>query len=191
MRWLVGFHGQGETAAVHFEALRALASGPSWGLVSVQGLNRYYTRANRVVAGWMTHEDRTLAIADTIVYVGSVVSAILEAHGPAERLVYCGFSQGAGTAYRAAACAGHPSDALIVLAGDVPPDVAPVAARLPLVLLGRGSADGWYTEARATADLVVLRGAGARVETVVFDGGHEWHPTFIARGRAVLTALET
>lgn len=190
VRWLMGFHGQGETAAVHLEALQALGADRGWGLVSVQGLNRYYTRAHRVVAGWMTREDRELAIADTVAYVGQVVSAVLGAHGPADRLVYCGFSQGAGTAYRAAAFAGHPSDALIVLAGDVPPDVAPVAGRLPPVLLGRGSTDGWYTDAKATADLDVLRSAGASVDTLIFDGGHEWHPAFIDRARAFLAALD-
>ena len=61
---LVGFHGYQENAAIQLDVLRKIAGGRSIGLVSIQGLHRFYTRANDVVAGWMTKEDRELAIAD-------------------------------------------------------------------------------------------------------------------------------
>jgi predicted esterase len=91
-------------------------------------------------------------------------------------------------AYRAAAF-GAPASGLIVLAGDVPPDVAPRAAALPPILIGRGTTDHWYTEAKAIADREVLAGAGARVESHEFDGGHVWDSTFIARASAWLDTL--
>ena len=76
-------------------------------------------------------------------------------------------------AYRAAvhlAAAG-----VVVLAGDVPPDVT---RELPEVLIGRGRSDSWYTEARMAADLSRLRDMAPRVDTCVFDGGHEWTDEF-------------
>ncbi|MGE0041085.1 MAG: alpha/beta hydrolase [Vicinamibacterales bacterium] len=184
--WLVGFHGQGETAAIQLEALSRMRPGPEWGLVSVQGLHRYYARTGDVVAAWMTREDRELAIADNIAYVAAVVAAVGAAHGPPSALVYSGFSQGVAMAYRAAAAAGHPCAGIVVLGGDVPPDVAPAAAALPPVLLGRGAADPLYPAARAERDLAVLRDAGATVELCEFDAAHAYGPAFDERARTFL-----
>jgi len=188
---LVGFHGYRENAAIHLEVLRRIARsmpteapgakvGPL-NLISVQALNRFYTRENAVVAGWMTSEDRELAIADNIGYVAAVLAEVAGEAGITRPLFYVGFSQGVAMAYRAAAFVQRPCDGVISLAGDVPPDVAPVAAGLPPILLGRGRADQWYTEEKAAADLVVLRGAGVTVAEHVFEGGHEWDESFIAR----------
>jgi predicted esterase len=177
---LVGFHGQAETAGRHLDTLRAIAAGRPWRLVSIQALNRHYTRAGEVVASWMTREDRELAIADNLAYVRSVVDEVTRACRPAP-LVYVGFSQGVAMAYRAAAFAGAACHGLILLAGDLPPDVAPAASRLPPLLLGRGEGDRWYTADKARADIAALEGAGVDVQEHVFDGGHEWHESFVTR----------
>ena len=177
---LVGFHGYQENAAINLEALRSIANGRPIGLVSVQGLHRFYTRANDVVAGWMTKEDRELAIADNTAYVARVLSAVADEFGITRPLIYVGFSQGVAMAYRAAVLVQRPCDGIIALAGDVPPDVAPLAASLPAVLLGRGTEDTWYDAEKAAADLAVLRPATSVVEHV-FKGGHAWDPGFIAR----------
>lgn len=178
---LVGFHGYQENAAIHLAVLRRIANGRALNLISVQALNRFYTRANAVVAGWMTSEDRELAIADNIAYVAAVLAELAGEPGITRPMIYAGFSQGVAMAYRAAAFGQRPCDGVIALAGDVPPDVAPVATGLPPVLLGRGRADRWYTEAKAAADLAVLRGAGITVGEHVFEGGHEWDESFVAR----------
>jgi predicted esterase len=186
---LIGFHGYAESAAEMMNELLRIRGDRSWLAVSVQALNRFYNRSNdSIVANWMTREDRELAIADNLAYVTGVVAAIRTSHPTNERLVYVGFSQGAAMAYRAAAF-GAPASGLIVLAGDVPPDVAPRAAALPPILIGRGTTDHWYTEAKAIADREVLAGAGARVESHEFDGGHVWDSTFIARASAWLDTL--
>ncbi|MCC7031864.1 MAG: hypothetical protein IT179_03415 [Acidobacteria bacterium] len=187
---LVGFHGQGETAAVQMAHMEAIRSGRPWHLVSVQGLNRYYTRKGDVVAAWMTRDDRELAIADNIAYVRAVVSEVKSrfVDAPA-RLVYCGFSQGTAMAYRAAAFAGHACHGLVILAGDLSPDVRPHAASLPPILLGRGTLEEWYTAEKARADLDLLGQAGVPVAEHVFDGGHERHATFTTRAGAFLEEI--
>lgn len=183
---LVGFHGYMEHAALQMKVLQQIAAGREWLLVSVQGLHRFYNRRHDVVvANWMTSEDRELAIADNIAYVKSVIESVRSqcaARGP---LVFAGFSQGVAMAYRAAAFVER-CDGLIVLAGDVPPDVAPVATSLPPTLLARGTRDQWYDEPKARKDLEVLRSAGVHVEELVFDGGHEWHDTVISRAARFL-----
>jgi predicted esterase len=180
---LVGFHGYQENASIHFDVLRQIAAERPMGLVSVQGLHRFYTRANDVVASWMTKEDRELAIADNVEYVSHVLMAIADEFGITRPLIYVGFSQGVAMAYRAAVLVQRPCDGLIALAADVPPDVAPLAASLPKILLGRGTEDKWYGQAKAAADLEVLRAAGVSVTEHAFEGGHVFAPEFISRAR--------
>ena len=183
---LVGFHGYQENAALHLEVLRRIANERPLNLISIQALNRFYTRANTVVAGWMTSEDRELAIADNIAYVAAVLAEVAGETGITRPLVYAGFSQGVAMAYRAAAFVQRPCDGVIALAGDVPPDVVPMAAGLPITLIGRGSEDAWYSVEKMTADVSALRGAGVTVEEHLFAAGHLWHDSFIARAGTFL-----
>jgi predicted esterase len=182
---LVGFHGYAETAAHHMEALQTIPGTAEWLLVSVQALNRFYVRRDRIAASWMTREDRELAIADNIDYVGRVLAHVRARYQTREPLVFSGFSQGAAMAYRAAAH--YPADAVIVLGGDVPPDVVHQRhVPFPPVLIGRGTRDEWYTEVMEVADREALATIGAQAEVCVFDGGHEWTDAFRAAAASVL-----
>jgi predicted esterase len=186
---LVGFHGYQENAAIHFDVLKHIAGDRPIGIVSIQGLHRFYTRATDVVASWMTKEDRETAIGDNVHYVDRVLHAVTEESGINRPLIYVGFSQGVAMAYRAAVLVQRPCDGVIALAGDVPPDVAPLAASLPRVLLGRGSEDQWYGADKAATDLELLNAAGVAATEVVFEGGHVWTPAFIARASEFLDQL--
>lgn len=186
---LVGFHGQGETATVQMAHLERIRVSRPWLLVSVQGLHRYYTRRGEVVAAWMTREDRELAIADNVAYVQAVVARVELLLPEPRRIVYAGFSQGTAMAYRAAASGERPCSGLVILGGDLPPDVVPDAGRLPPVLIGRGTDDPWYTAEKLASDVAHLRAAGVAVSECVFDGGHEHSPEFEVRARAFLDEL--
>jgi predicted esterase len=194
---LVGFHGYAERADDMLDALRRIRGERHWLLVSIQALNRFYTKAQTVVANWMTREDRDRAIDDNIDYVAAVVAEVGRQHAVTGTVVYVGFSQGVAMAYRAVAVAHERSREVplaagaIVLAGDVPPDVVPRLATCPPLLIGRGTEDTWYTEAKAAADLAHLRAAGAVAEVCVFDGGHVWDATFIAAAGAFLDRMQT
>src|SRR3954469_23427146 len=149
---VVGFHGYGQRAEHMLDELAALPRSDAWLLVSVQGLHRFYDRAaQQVIAHWMTREDRELAIADNVAYVDAVVAAVAAAH-PFQRLVFVGFSQGTAMASRAAAHAGDRCHGLVLLGGDVAPEVLASGARLPRTILGRGTADGYYSARQFTAD---------------------------------------
>lgn len=180
---LVGCHGYGENAGRHLAELRRIPGAERWHLCAVEALHRFYnTKSGEVVGSWMTKEDRESAIAGNLRYVGAVIDAVGRELEVALPLVFSGFSQGVAMAYRAAVGSGHDCAGLIVLAGDVPPDVPELAAasgrRLPPVLVGRGRDDDWYTAAKMAADLEVLAAHGVEVETCVFDGGHVWSEAF-------------
>jgi predicted esterase len=181
---LVGFHGYKENAATQMDVLRRIRGDRPIGLISIQGLHRFYGRGGDVVASWMTKEDRERAIADNVEYVGKVLTMVADEFGLARPLIYAGFSQGVAMAFRTAAFVQRPCDGLIVLAGDVPPDVAPLAGALPAVLHGRGDKDELYPAGQAATDLALMRAAGVAVEQCIFDGGHEWSPVFIEKSAA-------
>jgi len=182
---LVGFHGYAETAGDHLTELVRIPGTEAWLVVAIQALHPFYTRKERVVASWMTRDDREHAIADNIDYVGRVLDRVRQEHQTKATLVVAGFSQGGAMAYRAAAH--YRADGLIVLAADVPPDaVTRQRATLPPVLIGRGIRDDWYTEAKELADVKALKNAGVHVESCVFDGGHEWTDAFRAAAATML-----
>jgi len=174
---LMGFHGYAEDAEIHLEALRSIPGADAWLLVAVQALHPFYTRQQRVVASWMTRHDREHAIADNTDYVGRVIRAVQSQYGTRRPTVFAGFSQGGAMAYRAAAA--FPCDGVLVLAADVPPDVAAAGRTLPRVLLGRGTRDQWYTEEQHDRDAAALTGHAIAVESCVFDGAHEWGAPFL------------
>jgi|ERR1051325_6076353 predicted esterase len=177
-RLLVGFHGYAELAEAHLAELHKIEGTSRWSLAAVQSLNRFYTRSGEVVGNWMTKLDRELAIADNIEYVRRAVAAL----PPPKTLVFIGFSQGASMAARAAAAIR--CDGLMMLGGDIPPDVR--ADQLPPTLLSRGSNDDWYTAEKLKNDLSFL---GNRATPLVFEGGHEWSDAFRAAATEFLNGL--
>ena len=184
-RLLVGFHGYAENAEAHLAQLEKIPGAGEWTVASVQALHPFYTRNDQaVVASWMTRIDREHAIADNIEYVRRVVAEI----GDRQPLVFIGFSQGAAMAYRASShirC-----DGLIVLGGDLPPDVAAQdRVQLPRrILVGRGERDEWFTDEKLKKDLSFLRTA-AEVTACVFDGAHEWTDEFRQAAGTFLNTL--
>lgn len=183
-RLLVGFHGYGETAEMHLAELARLPGIERWSVVAVQALHPFYTRTGSIVASWMTSLDREHAIEDNLAYVRNVLASL-----PAARtLVFAGFSQGAAMAARAAAHVGRPAG-LILLGGDVPPDVKAASdVRLPPTLLGRGERDEWYAVEKFTNDVAYLE-ATTSLTVCAFDGGHEWTDAFRSAAGSFLASL--
>lgn len=178
-RVLVACHGYAQNAEIMLDDARKIPGvREGWRVVSVQGLHRFYSRADQtVVASWMTRQDRELAIADNVAYVDRAVEAA--GGGEARLIVFLGFSQGAAMAYRAALRGKYPPAGVISLGGDIPPDVQSESSRgWPPVLLGAGTRDVWYTPERASGDQQFLAARGISHGIVRFDGGHEFTDEF-------------
>lgn len=187
---LVGFHGYAEAAEAMLERLAAVPGRDDWVLASVQALHPFYRRRHdRVVASWMTRQDRELAIEDNISYARSVLARLRGDWPPARPLVIAGFSQGVAMAYRTAA-ADAACDGLIVLGGDVPPELDDATlSALPSMLLGRGHHDPRYPARQFDLDVERLRRASTRLEVATFAGDHEWTADFAATCAAWLDRL--
>jgi len=177
-RVLIGFHGYAQNAEELLAELEQIPGSDSWTLAAAQGLHLFYrSRSEIVVASWMTRQDREASIADNIDYVRRVV----ESFGDCDRLVFAGFSQGAAMAYRAAST--NRCDGVLILGGDLPPDVD--ASKLPRVLIGRGSRDDWYTSEKLEADRARLPSA----EVIELDAGHEWTDAFRTKAGEFLLSV--
>jgi predicted esterase len=172
---LVGFHGYAETAEIQIARLAAVPGADAWTLLSVQALHRFYRgRSEEVVSSWMTRQDRDTAIADNVRYVDAAIAAV-RTSGSNDPIVYAGFSQGVAMAFRSAVLGRWPGAGVVAVGGDVPPELlADGSLRFPDVLMVRGTADEWYTQARFESDVEGLKARSCRIEPVVFDGGHEW-----------------
>ena len=188
---LVGFHGYAETAEVQLARLESIPGADAWLIVSVQGLNRFYQRrVGDVVAGWMTRQNRELAIADNPLYVGEAVDQAARDWPTRPPLVFAGFSQGVAMAFRAATATDRPVAGVIAVGGDVPPELDPVAlARIGTVLLCRGAHDLLYGPEIFANDVRRLREARADVRPLEFPGGHEWSGDVLGAAGRMLSAL--
>jgi predicted esterase len=177
---LVGFHGYGESADDQLRRLAAIPGTDDWMLVSIQGLYRFYERrTEKVVASWMTRQDRELAIADNMMYVSRVLKQVLDG-GTAGVMVFAGFSQGVAMAFRAAVSAAAPRRYVIAVGGDVPPELGPAELRqLSSVLMCRGAGDEFYAPEAFAADVQRLQAAAVAVQARAVAGGHEWSPEVI------------
>lgn len=182
-RCLVVFHGYGQNADDALAEVMRIPGIEGWHVLAVQALNRFYTRNDeKIVAAWMTRQDRETAISDNIAYADRAIEQAAPARG---HLVFAGFSQGVAMAYRAAIRGRHRAAGVIALAGDIPPELkADAQADWPRVLIGVGEAETWYTGDKLRGDLAFLESRGVAHEVVRFRGGHEWTDEFrVAAGR--------
>ena len=188
---MVGCHGYAENAEDQMARMRRVAADDSWLLCSIQALHPFFTRADGgIVAGWLTSLDRPLAIGDNLRYIGSVAATLEEGYSIRPGRVFCGFSQGATMAYRAAADAGGGVH-VIAAGGGIPDELdADRLARLGGVLIGRGNRDRRYGEEAMLRDAARLGDAGVPASTATFEGIHEWGEAFDPVVRDYLAVLE-
>jgi predicted esterase len=173
---LVGFHGYAEDAEAQIERLRAIPESSRWLTVSIQALHRFYqSRTNRVVASWMTRQDRELAIADNIAFVTACVDAAAAAWPTLPQIVFAGFSQGVAMAFRAAANSTRSGAGVIAVGGDLPPELEPdTLKRVAGALIARGTGDTLYSKEQFAEDQRRLTQSSVRARVIEWNAGHEW-----------------
>lgn len=185
---LVGFHGYGQSAEDMLAELERLAGDATWTLASVQALHRFYSRSqDKVVACWMTRQDRELAIADNLAYVNRTLEQVLRPLAN-PHVVFVGFSQGVAMAYRAAILGAVRPRLVIAVGGDVPPDVVEgtSAEQFPRLVIAGGETDEWYTAAKIAADEARLQKVGVSPQVFRYPGGHEFTDDLRTRLRGLI-----
>ena len=175
---LVGFHGYGETADSQMEKMQQIPGIEGWICVSIQALHSFYNRKGQPGFSWLTSQDRELRIKENTNYVNNVFSQLIRNFRLSNTLVFCGFSQGTSMACRAAVLGAHQPRGVMLLGGDIPPDVDDLR-RLNRVLIGRGTEDNFYTEQVCQIDLARIEQANIPVSICTFHGGHVWSKEYL------------
>ncbi|MGL5890814.1 MAG: alpha/beta hydrolase [Bacteroidia bacterium] len=171
--WFV-CHGYAQSASEFLESFSALEK-PGRLLIAPEGLHRFYGKgsAGKVVASWMTSEDRLTDIADYIAWLDTVAAEVLKQVPDTARIVVLGFSQGAATVSRWLAAGNTLADELVLWCGFFPPDMQP--ATLPetirLTVL-TASDDRFITPEQSEEQLEQLKQKQIQFQHLHFQGTH-------------------
>ncbi len=176
---LVGFHGYGQRAEEQMELLGGIPGSEGWLRCSVEALHPFMNPRGDAGACWMTPRNRDMAIAENVAYVDRVIGAVMQDCPAGQPLVLLGFSQGAGMACRAALLGRHTAAGVMLLGGDIPPELDGLD-RMRRVQLSRGDGDRYYAGKAMLRDAERLRAAGLVPDVVTYAGGHWAAPAWFA-----------
>lgn len=124
---LIAIHGWGMSVKDFMESLAPLLTDDMF-IVTPEALNRFYLKGSggQVGATWMTKEDRLNEIKDYISYLDTLYNS-LGLDVPGAKVTALGFSQGASTVTRWVNAFNSRVDNVIVFAGEVAPELLPLA----------------------------------------------------------------
>jgi len=146
--------------------------------VAPEGLHRFYHRGGgeKVVASWMTKEDRLDDIADYIGWLDAAAADVLLLCPPDVKITALGFSQGAATVSRWASFGMTPIDHLVLWCGFFPPDLPlenPLKCKELTVVTA--SDDKYIDAATEAKNLASIATWFTTYKHLRFEGGHELH----------------
>jgi predicted esterase len=168
---IAGFHGFGQTAEDQMELMRQIPGSEHWLCCSVEALHPFINVKGDPGSCWMTRRDRDLRISENVSYVDAVLDDVKQYYAVSDTIVLHGFSQGAGMACRVAMLGKCSVAGVMLLGGDIPPELD-VLGRMVKVHLGRGDSDRFYPQTQFEADTARLQDAGVPVEVTLYHGGH-------------------
>lgn len=194
--WFV-LHGYGQLAAKFIKSFKILDDGTNY-IIAPEGLHRFYWEgfSDKVVASWMTKEDRENDIKDYINYLDRVYELIMKENKPARhgnipitcrparqvaggevKVNILGFSQGVATASRWIASGKVRARNFIAWSGALANDIdyeskALVFNKMSMYLV-IGRQDEWIKEEHIKQQEKILKKGGINYELTQFEGGHE------------------
>ena len=168
---LIGFHGYGQTAEDEIALLKAIPGSARWLCCSIEALHPVYTPRGETGASWMTSRAREQRITENVNYVDAVIKRIRESASVGDRVCFHGFSQGCGMACRAALLGSYRACGLMLLGGDIPPELS-VNGGVDRVHLARGNEDRFYSPEKYEHDCARFRDAGLPFTATLFSGEH-------------------
>jgi predicted esterase len=168
---LVGFHGYGQTAEDEIALLRQIPGSCDWLCCSIEALHPFYNAKGNLGACWMTSRERERCICENVRYADAVIKCVKISYAVSEVLVFQGFSQGTAMACRAALLGGHRASGVMLLGGDIPPELE-VSGGIGRVHLARGSIDRFYPQEQYERDAVRLLDAAVTFDSCLYKGSH-------------------
>lgn len=170
-------HGYAQLANEFLEEFASLQSEHRL-FVAPEGLHRFYHKggSDKVVASWMTKEDRLDDIADYVQWLDQAAADVLMQCPPDVKITVLGFSQGAATVSRWAAFGMTDIDHLILWCGFFPPDLpAGIKVKCKALTVVTATDDRFINAATEEKNLTALASIFATYKHVRFEGGHELH----------------
>ena len=145
-------------------------------VLAPEGLHRFYLQgfSGRVVASWMTKEDRHSDIEDNHNFLNQVIESYsLEKYN----IHILGFSQGVATAMRWISSNGFPIKKLVIWAGSIPHDLNEQSFldrsdQITEIIMIRGNQDDIYPKAQLEKDYTALSELIANIKIDEFKGSH-------------------
>jgi predicted esterase len=178
--WLV-CHGYAQLASYFIRNFDVLNDDKTL-VVAPEGLSRFYMSgfSGRVVASWMTSEDRLDEINDYVNYLDAVYAEVLSSFNERKiRINVLGFSQGTATVCRWLTNSGCAVDNIILWAGAVPEDMGEMAYRKlsekNKIFLVAGDNDQFIKEENISEQEAFLKQKKISYELLRFSGKHEIH----------------
>jgi predicted esterase len=181
--WFV-CHGHGQLAGEFIREFEIIAD-PARVVVAPEGLSRYYvsndsgfhSKESKVVATWMTREDRENEINDYVGYLDALYKEIIaKVNQQNVSVTVLGFSQGGATANRWVTRGRSHPDRLIMwgalLATDADLNQAATFFRDVKLTMVVGKRDQFLKEGMIEDYQRLLRESGIPFELITFDGGH-------------------
>ncbi len=174
--WFV-CHGYGQLASQFLKKFLVLENGKNL-IIAPEGLHRFYWEkfSGRVVASWMTKEDREEDILDYVNYLEMVYEEVMQmlAHRPV-RIIMVGFSQGTSTVCRWITSKKRSFDSLVLWAGSVPPELEFSKEQFAAIKMHYvvGDNDEFIKEEQLRSLKEVLSSKGLSFEMHQFKGKHE------------------
>jgi len=186
---LVGFHGYGETAEDQLQLLQNIPGIENWTVCSVQALHPFYKTKARIGYCWMTAKNRELHIQENVNYVNTVISEVKKSYRVNDTVVFHGFSQGTAMACRAALLGKYKSSGVILLGGDIPPELKEID-KMQRILIARGKRDKFYSSIRWNKDIERIQNSNCEIQSFEFNGGHGGHEDYFKKVHTFLDPIQ-
>ena len=177
-------HGYGQLAADFIKEFEIIAH-PTRVIVAPEALSRYYaanepgfhSSESKVLASWMTREDRDVEIDDYVAYLDAVYDEIIsQVDRKNVSVTVLGFSQGGATANRWVTRGRSRADRLIMwgalIASDADLNQAATFFRNVKLTIVYGKRDQFANERMIEDYQNVLSEKGIPFELITFNGGH-------------------
>jgi predicted esterase len=145
-------------------------------IVAPEGLSRFYARetSGKVVASWMTSEEREDDIRDYLDFLDKVYRDVMPDFPKKTKVMVLGFSQGAATASRWITSGRSRSDELVLWCGFFPPDcqVSEIPEHVKLKMV-TASDDRYITPEEEKEQVDAMKKLVPSMEHFQFEGKHE------------------
>lgn len=172
--WFV-CHGYGQLASFFIRNFEPIQNKNTL-IIAPEGLHRFYWEkfSGRVVASWMTKEDREDDIVDYVNYLDMVYEEVMQSLPLKDvKVTVLGFSQGTATVCRWIASKKRSLDHLILWAGMLPSDIELAAFTGFKIYFVAGDADEFIGKEQVAETEKLLASKKLSYEMIRYQGKHE------------------